>query len=318
MTERIGRAWRRVPAPVRAPFTVVGRTFHVYMDDSCSTYAAAIAYYSIFSLVPLALIILSIFGLVVPRQDITQFVFEQFPLQETEAVHTNVDNIVARAQDISAAGLGFGILALIWSSSGIFSAVRRGLNAASDRKEGRPYWHGKLIDVALIPCLGLLIILAVGLTAASQVVIERVGSLGPLDFDTNLALRVSSYVVPAVISFVMFAMLYRYVPTARPRWPEAITGAVFATFLFEVTKNFYALVFSLTAFSKDTAIYAGFGNALGVLLLFFLTASILLLGAEFGRALFAPAFRAELLDQPDAEASTPTVGPVRPPAHRAM
>ena len=128
----------------------------------------------------------------------------------------------------------------------------------------------------------------------------------------------SSYAVPAVISFAMFAMLYRYVPTARPRWPEAIAGAVFATFLFEVTKNFYAFVFSLTAFSKDTAIYAGFGNALGVLLLFFLTASILLLGAEFGRALFAPAFRTAPLDQPDPESTAPAVGPVRPPVHRAM
>jgi membrane protein len=318
MRERIGRAGGRAPGPVRAPFTVLSRTFHLYMDDSCSTYAAAIAYYAIFSLVPLALIILSIFGLVVSRESITQFVFDQFPLQETDTVHANVNNIVARAQDISAAGLTFGVIALIWASSGIFSAVRRGLNAATDRKQGRPYWHGKLIDLALIPCLGLLITLSVGLTAASQVVIEHVGSLGPVDFDTNLALRFSSYAVPAMISFAMFAMLYRYVPTARPRWPEALTGAAFATLLFEITKNFYALVFSLTAFSQDTAIYAGFGNALGVLLLFFVTASILLLGAEFGRAIFAPAFRAQPGEEPEADAAAAGVAHARPPVHRAM
>lgn len=318
MTERLARAWQRVPPRLRAPFGVMSRTFSLYTEDSCSTYAAAIAYYALFSLVPLALIILSIFGLVVSKQSITQFVFDQFPLQETESVHTNVDSIVARAQDISVAGLGFGVLALIWSSSGIFSAVRRGLNAASNRKVGRSYWHGKLIDLALIPCLGLLIILSVGLTAASQVVIERAGSLGPLDFNTNLALRFSSYMVPALFSFVMFAMLYRYVPTARPRWPEAVSGATFATLLFEITKNFYALVFSLTSFSKDTAIYAGFGNALGVLLLFFLTASILLLGAEFGRALFSPAFRDEASAEAVANAPAANTPPVRPPAHRAL
>jgi membrane protein len=284
MSDRAGLAWRALPRAVRVPIGVIARTVHLYVDDSCGTYAAAIAYYAIFSLVPLSLIILSIFGLVVKEETITSFVFDQLPLKETPSVHDNVQQIVQRAHDISVAGLSFGVLALIWSSSGIFSAVRKGLNAASHRKRQRPYWHGKLMDITLIPALGILIILSVGLTAASQVVIERLGSVGPFNFDTNLALRVSSYALPAGISFGMFALLYKYVPTVRPGWAETLAGAAFATFLFELTKNFYAMVFALTAFSKDTAVYAGFGNALGFLLWLFLNASILLLGAEFGRA----------------------------------
>lgn len=309
--------WQRIPRPVRAPFVVVAKTFRLYNDDSCGTYAAAIAYYAIFSLVPLALIILSIFGLVIAKQSITNFVFDQLPLQQTPSVRANVDNIVRRAQDISLASLSFGVLALLWSSSGIFSAVRHGLNAASHRKASRSYWHGKLIDLALVPCLGILIILSVGLTAASRVVIEHAGSLGPLNFDTNLALQVSSYAIPAGISFSMFALLYRYVPTARPTWREALAGAAFATLLFEVAKNFYAFVFSLTAFSTDSAIYASFGNALGFLLWLWLNASILLLGAEFARAIAGPNWR----DTPEPdEATLAQMGAVRRPDshHRAF
>ncbi len=263
---------------------MIARTIRLYVDDSCGTYAAAIAYYAIFSLIPLSLITLSIFGLVVNPQRITNFVFDQFPLQETVTVRQNVEQIVQRAHDISVAGLSFGVLALVWSSSGIFSAVRKGLNAASHRKVGRPYWHGKLMDLALIPALGALIILSVGLTALSQVVIERVGHVGPINFDTNLALRISSYALPAIFSFSMFALLYRYVPTARPGWPEALAGACLASILFEAAKNLYALAFTLTSFSKDTALYASLGTALGLLLWLFVNASILLLGAEFGRA----------------------------------
>ncbi len=272
------------------------------MDDSCSTYAAAIAYYAIFSLVPLSLITLSIFGLVVDQDRITQFVFEQLPLKETASVHDSVNTIVKRAQDISVAGLGFGLVALIWSSSGIFSAVRRGLNAATHQKKSRPFWHGKLIDFALIPALGLLIILSVGASAAAQLAIERAGKLGPIDFDTNVALRITSYALPAAISFLMFGLLYRYVPTARPPWSEALAGAGFAAVLFELTKNFYALLFSMTAFSKDTAVYAGFGSALGLLLWLFVNASILLLGAEFGRAIREPA-SVDVVDAEDSEAA---------------
>jgi membrane protein len=287
---------------------VIARTIRLYNADSCGTYAAAIAYYAIFSLVPLSLIILSIFGLVVDHNRITSFVFEQLPLQETPQVQENVASIVSRAQSISAAGLGFGVLALLWSSSGIFSAVRRGLNAAAHRKTSRPYWHGKLLDLALVPALGILIILSVGLTAATDVLIERVGSLGPLDFDTNLALRISGYVLPAGVSFSMFALLYRYVPTARPVWAEALSGAIFATVLFELAKNLYAFAFSLTAFSTDTAIYAGFGTVLGFLLWLFVNASILLLGAEFGRALMRP----EWSQQADAETEAAALAAARP------
>lgn len=284
MTATARRTWRALPRPVRVPISVVATTVRLYVDDGCGTFAAAIAYYAIFSLVPLSLIILSIFGLVVKEEKITQFVFDQLPLQETPSVRESVQEIVKRAQEISVAGLSFGVVALIWSSSGIFSAVRKGLNAASHRKKARSYWHGKLMDIALIPALGILITLSVGLTAVSQLIIERLGSVGPFNLDTNFALRLSSYLIPAGISFSMFALLYKYVPTVRPAWSEALSGAVFATLLFELTKNFYAMVFALTAFSKDTAVYAGFGNALGFLLWLFVNASILLLGAEFGRA----------------------------------
>ena len=65
---------------------------------------------------------------------------------------------------------------------------------------------------------------------------------------------------------------------------EALSGAAFATVLFEGAKNLYALAFTLTAFSKDTALYASLGTALGLLLWLFVNASIMLLGAEFGRA----------------------------------
>lgn len=277
--------WHRVPGFVRAPIGILGTTVRLYMDDHCGTYAAAIAYYALFSLVPLSLIILSVFGLVVAKEDISQFVFDQIPLEETATVRESVDLIVERAQDISVAGISFGLLVLVWSSSGIFSAVRRGLDVASHRRRTRPYWHGKLVDVALIPALGMLILLSVGLTAMSQFVIARAGEIGPLDFDTNFALRVSGFLLPAFVSFVLFLLLYHFVPSSRTRWGEATAGALFATVLFEAAKNSITYFVEAAPYSRDTAVYAGFGTALAFLFWMFVNASILLLGAEFARAI---------------------------------
>jgi membrane protein len=307
----LAEACRRVPGAFRRPVSVIGTTIHLYLEDSCSTYAAAIAYYAIFSIVPLSLIILSILGLVVDQSRITDFVFEQIPLQESASVRSNVDEIVARAHQMSFASLGFGVLFLIWSSSGIFAAVRRGLNAATHLKQTRPYWHGKVIDIMLIPCLGLLILLSVGLTGAAQFALERLGHWGPLDLNANRAIYVSSYLLPALVSFSMFSLLYKYVPNARPPWSEALSGATLATVLFELAKNAVALLIGFSGFSRDTAIYAGFGTALAFLLWMFVNASILLLGAEFGRAMRRPVGEAERAPLPAAGVRRP---PEMPPA----
>ena len=277
--------WRALPAPLRRPFEVLATTIRLYVDDGCSTYAAAIAYYAIFSIIPLSLITLSVFGLVIDPDRITEWVFDQIPLKETESVRQNVDDIIKRTRTISPASIGFGVFFLIWSSSGIFGAVRKGLNAATHLRKGRPYWHGKLIDFALIPALGILIVLSVGMTAMARLVVERVDEIGPFSINTTTALGVAGVVLPAIVSFSMFALLYKYVPTVRPPWREALGGAAFATVLFELAKNVIATVISLADFSRDTAIYAGFGTALGFLVWMFVNASILLLGAEFGRAI---------------------------------
>lgn len=285
MRRRIQVQWERTPPAVRKPASVATRTLALYNEDSCGTYAAAIAYYAIFSVVPLALIVLSILGLVVGRDSIVDFVFEQVPLERSPGVQQNVDQIVERAQRLSLASLGLGVLALLWSASGIFAAVRRGLNAAAHRRASRPYWRGKLVDFALIPIFGALILASLLLTASVQSVVDRLSELGPFRPHQNIALRLTGYALPALASYAMFALLYRYIPSSRPRWPEALRGGLFAAILFEGAKNAYAYLLANTPFSSGTAIYAGFGTALSFLFWMFINASILLLGAEFIRAL---------------------------------
>lgn len=288
MADGVRRQWVRLPGPVRRPIEVLGKTVRLYMDDHCGTYAAAIAYYALFSLIPLSLIILATFGLFADRESITNFVFKQVPLKESASVRQSVNTIVQRAQDVSVAGISFGVIILLWSASGIFAAVRRGLDVTSHRPKSRSYWHGKLVDVALVPALGLLILLSIGLTALAQLVIGRASAVGPLNFDTNLLLRTTSFLLPAVVSFTMFLLLYRFVPSSRMAWPEAFSGAAFATVLFEVAKNTIAYFIDAAPYSKDTAIYAGFGTALGFLFWMFVNASILLLGSEFARVVSRP------------------------------
>lgn len=299
MWDAVARAIERGPGVTRTPGRILVTTFRMYSRDHCGTYAAAIAYYAIFSLLPLLLVTVSLFGLFVNRQDIVDFVFEQIPLEQTANVQQNVEDAVGGAQNISIAGLSFGLVLLLWSSGGMFGAVRKGLNATSHRGRGQSYLHGKLIDLALIFAAGLLILLSIGLTALIQVAVQRAGDLGWTSVRTSPGANVAYYGAPALASFTLFAMLYRFVPTSRPSWLEALAGAACATLLFEVAKNLAAILIGNTAFSRNTALYASFGTALAFLFWMFVNASILLFGAEFARALrLSP----ELMADPSAEA----------------
>jgi membrane protein len=289
MWDTVERVVERGPGVTRTPGRILITTFRMYSQDHCGTYAAAIAYYAIFSLLPLLLVIVSLFGLFVNRQDIVDFVFEQIPLEQTASVQQNVEDAVGGAQNISVAGLSFGLLLLLWSSSGMFGAVRKGLNATSHRAYGQSYLHGKVIDLGLIFAAGLLILLSIGLTALVQVAVRRAGDLGWTSIQTSPGVNLAYYGAPALASFTLFAMLYRFVPTSRPSWVEASAGAACATVLFELAKNLAAILIGNTAFSRNTALYASFGTALAFLFWMFVNASILLLGAEFARALRFPA-----------------------------
>lgn len=270
----------RMPMFVRRPARVAGSTVRLFYTDACTTYAAAIAYYTVFSLVPLALIIVSILGFVFERDEIVDFVFDQVPLEQTTGVRSDVDRLVGRALDFSWAGLSIGALTLVWSASGVFGGVRRGLNAARHDNPRRPYWQGKLLDIALVPALGGLLIIGVWITSA----VERLSDIGPLNLEWNLAVRLAAFTAAAAIAFTLFVLLYRYVPSARPTWAEAIVGATFATVAFELTKLLWAWAVSRILNWDDAAVYAGLGYAAGAMLWVYVNAVILLMGAEFGRA----------------------------------
>ncbi|GIW14038.1 MAG: hypothetical protein KatS3mg062_1477 [Tepidiforma sp.] len=300
MRERARRSWRAVPGPVRTPFEVVAAAVRWYLDDDCPTYAAAIAYYGIFSVIPLGLITLSVFGLFADREAIVNWVFEQVPLEQTVQVRGNVEAVVRRAQEFSPASLGFGILFLVWSSSGIFGAVRNGLNATAHVKGKRPFWRSKLIDILLVAVVGALVTVSVAATATARVVAAKVDGNAPFPFDRQAATEVTGLVLAPVVTFTMFVVLYRLTPAIRPAWRDALAGAVLATVLFEAAKNVVAVLVAQSSFSRDTAIYAGFGSALAFLLWMYINGTILLFGAEFGRALRMRRMR-------DSEALTPDV-----------
>ncbi|MFQ5381092.1 MAG: YihY/virulence factor BrkB family protein [Dehalococcoidia bacterium] len=266
--------------------------FQQYAADHCGTYAAAIAYYTLFSMVPMALVVVSILGLIVEPTSVVDFLFELFPLEETEEVRSDIQQTVESARAASPGVLIVSTGVLVWSASGVFGAVRRGISVATGGR-GQPFLHGKLLDITLVPAVGMAILLGLGILTAVQIAIQSVGGADA----TGLHQRpfiVASHVVVTAVAFGAFALLYRLIPEQRPGWTEAVWAASVTAVLLEIAKAGAGYIIANAPFLRDNALYASISTALTLLFWVFVAASIMLFGAEFGRRVVRGDARAPL------------------------
>jgi membrane protein len=270
---------------VKTTATLFARSIQRFNTDRCTQMAAAISYYVLFSIIPLAIFLVSIFGFVVTdpglRERVTNGLVSNLPLEKGaggsgENLVTNTLNGLSR---VSAPLLVFGLAAFAWSASTMFGAVRRSLNVVWGAEAHRPFVQQKLVDFSMLVGLGLILLLSLGATGLLRAARAVSASfLGPLSESTTFFWLAVSIALPAVFSFLAFLAVYRLVPNAAVRVRDVWPGALLATVLFETLKNVFA--FYIERFSNYDVVYGSLGAIMIFLLWTYLAANILLLGAS--------------------------------------
>ena len=260
---------------------MAARAAEEFFDDDCTQRAAAISYYSLLSLFPLAILLAATFGLVVDDADargrVITFVLDNVPLQR-DAGATELSNLL---RSVTADGRGFGLAAivgLLLSASAVMGAVRQALNAAWDVEDARPPLQGKLIDLLLVLAAGLTIMVSLGLTFSVRLVAsvgDHFGNTGAL---AREAVLLGGQLVPALLLFVLFLLLYGLVPAAATGVRDAWPGALVAMLGVEAAKAGFTIYLQTVA--HYGAIYASLGSVVALLVFVFITSNIFLFGAE--------------------------------------
>jgi membrane protein len=262
---------------------------HVYLGfgrDDCLQLAAAISYYVLFSMVPLAIFTISILGFVLNsdsiRDDVVNRVLDTVPLTQTDgraAVEHALDNVKRVSGPVAALGL----LATLWTASAVFASIRKSLNRVWGISEHRPYAQQKLIDLLQVGVLATMLLASLVLTGVLRAIRSlNPVSAGPLAYRSPVW-EIPPLLLPGVISFATFLLLYRIIPAARPRWRDVIPGALVATLLFEALKNSFA--FYVANFNNFDVVYGSLAGLLLFLFFTYLSANILMIGAEISRTL---------------------------------
>jgi len=286
---RLGRLVRWPLALVAGTVRALPRAVEDLFRDRCPQYAAAISYHVLFSLFPLTIVLVSIFGLVLQddelRKDVIDELLDVLPVSESgqQDVESSIEGI---ATPLSAIGF-VSLIALLWGASGMMASIRIGLESALKVPRGRPAAHAKLVDFLLVMAAGLLVLLVVGLSAFaaffSRMVDRAFESVG-VDADPPGVLIRDG--IQLVVIGVMVLLLYRFVPARKLRSRGALAGAVLTAVGIWGAAKVLTIVFA--DFSNYNLIYGSLAGVMSFLFFVYVVALILLLGAEFAYAWSRP------------------------------
>jgi membrane protein len=260
-----------------------------FFADQCPQQAAGIAYRILFSIAPLAIVVVSIFGLVLQddsiRHDVVNAIVDALPV--SSAGRRDVENgITAMATPASAAGL-LSLLVFAWAASGMMTAIREGLERAMDVTETRPPARGKLVDLLLVVGTALLVLATVGITLLGNLVQRSSGNLGnSIGVGAGTLASGLVHATSFVLSIVVVLLLFRYVPSRGSSFHDGLAGAILTALLLRLISLVSGFIYERT--TRLSIIYGSLTSALVFLYAMYLYSSALLLGAEVAGAWTRP------------------------------
>ncbi|MGH8927671.1 MAG: YihY/virulence factor BrkB family protein [Acidimicrobiia bacterium] len=269
--------------PMRLPqlLIIAGRD---WLEDQAPRLAAALSYYTAFSLPPLLVLLVGIAGLVYDAEAVRgRIVDEIAALVGTESARLLGDAIAQAQLTTGAIGaVAIGIAVLLFGASGVFGQLQDALNTIWEvkPKSGGGFWklaRSRLLSVATVLGAGFLLLVSLTLSAGIGTLVEmaeRFEALAP--FLTAIDLIASMIVIT-----VLFALIFKYLPDVKIAWTEVWMGAALTALLFVAGK--FAIGFYLGASDIGSA-YGAAGSLIVVLVWIYYSALILFFGAEFTQA----------------------------------
>ena len=263
-------------------FKVTKKALQGFNQHQMTTYAAALSYQVLFSLFPFLIFLIALLGFLgIPeffswlQQQVTTII----PAQAAQQVSA----VIAQLKQPQGGLLSFGIVLALWSASAGVRATMNAMNVSYGVKEGRPLW--KLYPLSILYTLGLALLL---IAAAALMILgpqavawlnARIG-LGGVVVTLWNVLR-----LPLVILLLTLtvALIYYFAPDVEQRFRLITPGTLVAVFVWLAAS--FGFGFYVRNFANYNATYGSLGAIVILLFYFFLSAAILLFGAELNATL---------------------------------
>lgn len=267
---------------LKGAWETIKQSFSEWREDKAPRLAAAIAFYTIFSLAPLLIIAIAIAGLVFGEEAARGQIMGQISGLVGSAGGRAIEDMVAGAGRRGAGILGaiIGVIILLFGAGGLFDQLQDALNTIWEvkPKPERGIWgvlKDRFLSFGMVLVIGFLLLVSLVLTTALSALSGFIG--GPLGEDSFL-FHIVNFVISFGVITLLFALMFKVLPDAKIAWSDVWLGAAITALLFEVGK--YLLGFYLGRATVASA-YGAAGSLVVLLLWVYYASQILLFGAEF-------------------------------------
>ncbi|MFB4421232.1 YihY/virulence factor BrkB family protein [Streptomyces sp. QL37] len=291
--------------PKRSWWAVLKRTVTEFTDDELADRAASLTYYSVLSLFPALLVLVSLLG--VAGESATQQVLDNLQKLAPGPVRDILSGAVQQLQGNGGTGslmAVVGLLLAVWSASGYIAAFIRSSNVVYDMPEGRPVWKVLPLRLALTVTLMVLAVISALIVVFTGPLAQRAGSALGVGGPAMTAWSIAKWPVLVLLVIVMIALLYWAAPNARGRGFKWVTpGSFLALLLWMIASAGFALY--VAYFSSYNKTYGALAGVIIFLVWLWITNLAILLGLEFD----AEMARQRAIDGGHPEGEEPYVEP---------
>ncbi len=257
--------------------TVLVRTVKEFLDDEMSTYASALAYQMLFSLFPFLLFLIALIGFL-HLPDFFSWLRLQSELVLPPQALDQVNPVIDQLQQSKGGLLSIGIVIALWTASAGVRLMMSAMNAAYDVVEERPVWKRIPLSVLYtIGIAGMLLAAAALMVIGPQVMSWLAAQIGMEDFIVTLW-TILRWPMIIILLMVAVAIMYYVMPDVEQTFRFITPGSVLAVVVWIVASLGFA--YYVKTFADYNAMYGSIGAIIVLLLYFYISAAVLLLGAE--------------------------------------
>ena len=280
-----GSPMRIFPTWLRGWLSLCEKAVYKWLDDRAPTMGAAIAYYTVFSLAPMLVMVIAVAGLAFGQKAAEGALFGELAdligAESAVAVQAMLRSAGDTQSGIVATAVGIGTL--IIAATAVLGELQSALNVIwkSPASGGLGLWHlvkSRLLGLAVILVIGFLLLVSLVISTALAAFSNYLDWLLP-----GLAgiLDIVHLILSFGLTTVLFAMIFKILPDSPVEWKEVWLGAVIAAVLFTLGKHLISLYIGSSNMASS---YGAAGALIIVLVWVYYSAQILLLGAEFAKA----------------------------------
>jgi len=267
----------------KSTFTLVKETFAGFSEDKIMKKSASLAYYTIFSLAPLLLIIMWTVSFFYGQDAIEGRVFNELNDIVGAKAAGQIQDIIQQISlsEKSGTAIIIGIGTLIVGSTTVFIEIQDSINSIwGVRAKPQKGWKKMIIDrilsFSIVIGLGFLLIVSLMVSTVIELLSSYLLTIFP---DTMAVLfNLINFGITFIVISILFGAIFKFLPDAEIKWKYVWSGAIFTAILFIIGKYLISLYMQFTA---PESAYGAAGSIIIILLWVYYTATILYFGAEY-------------------------------------